>query len=180
MLNSEEYILTVQATLHPHHQKPAQADARLCPFQKHPKISSRRYRLARGGIHEERRFYVERKCPADWNKRSPSVSSVRPSTRPSCSSPTSIPADCRPPRKWLSGHEFARHIEIHGESRFPSLFPSAKNTAARFDPRASYPLLPPSPRPPFSPTQQSPPCVASPLRSVLLSRHIRLRVRDAL
>lgn len=36
----------------------------------------------------------------------------------------------------------AQHIEIHRESRFPSLFPSAENEATRFDPRATIPLAP--------------------------------------
>lgn len=34
----------------------------------------------------------------------------------------------------------AQHIEIHRESRFPSLFPSAENEATRFDPRVTTPL----------------------------------------
>jgi len=71
-------------------------------------------------------------------------------------------------RKWLSEHGSRERIEIHRESRFPSLFPSAENTATRFDPRSCRlaPALT------YAGSRLSPT-----RRSALLPRHIRLRVR---
>lgn len=72
----------------------------------------------------------------------------------------------------------AQRIEIHRESRFPSLFPPAENRATCFDPRAN-------PRIFLSPTYLTQRVshlslpFPLPCRPVLLSRHIRLRVRRA-